>query len=154
MFSQPVENMADLIANSTTFQTWTGSANATEARTKISIWAKDGETDLPTCAISLAPQFSFSKSSSGTHDNYTTLNAVTALFLGSIPDTSPEDDFYTFSNIVGGIVEDVLNLSGRPGYASIENGSPDGPPMRSDPRQGELDAYASWAISFVLRGWQ
>lgn len=93
VFSRPLKKLADLLSQSTTFQTLTGAANAAAALGYIWPYVIDAEEDgsggdLPSQGIALAPGEGFERTLISMGGDFDTQGPLLAVFCFEVPGAS------------------------------------------------------------------
>jgi hypothetical protein len=100
-----------MVANSSNFQTWTGTANATDAMTYVH-YNLATTFDKPYAVTQWAENFRRIKHAGGSRNRYRTEGDLILMFRDSITETNEADEAKTFMNTVGAIIEDMEAISG------------------------------------------
>ncbi len=122
----PLENLRTLIANCTAFQTWTGTADAAEAKTRIELFAATCSTlTLPAAAIDFAAPNNFwqaQKQFDGSVPLFVRTGSADISFEMEITEAyrdDPEQSYMELANDIGGIIDDMLELAGTDEYLML-----------------------------------
>lgn len=146
-----LDNLRTLVANSSTFQTWTGTATTAAAKARIYIESADtGSPTRPFCVVGFGEDFAISKVGGGTGNTYRNDGSLLLWFEGAVSSgnaADSEDAAYEFLNDVDGILSDCQTLSGSGGYINVTEFGLLLGPERSAPAQGETDDYMVMAFS-------
>ena len=137
--SKPQALLRSHIARGATFQSWTGSADATEAETHVYTGAIDppaegrAEYELdewldmrPFCLVMPSDQVTLTVTHDGGVDStgfgFEHSGALVAMFEDNVPDelrNRPGEVEQRFQNMVGQVLDDMLATAGQAGYLSI-----------------------------------
>lgn len=118
--STSLDNFLATVAGSATWISWSGSANAAEAKEKIEI----GGVADPTypCAIATPnAEDLFESYGGGDGETYLDTGTFWLLFRAEISESNRKDEFFAFRNKVGDIIDEIKALAGTPGYLAIKD---------------------------------
>jgi hypothetical protein len=117
--SLPLSYLRNTIAASASFQSWTGTVDATAAaaRVKIVEYPEASVEDpsaivLPIAVIDWAGVYERVMDAAGTRNWFDARGALSIMFRSKITDTDPGDAAFTHLNNVGAIWADLENLAG------------------------------------------
>ena len=159
-FCLPLENLRTLLANCSAFQTWTGTANATAAKARISLFAENIDT-LPTATITWGAQNNYAsdKAFGGEGGTYIRGGNADIFFIGDLESTyaayedTLDDLMLDFCNGIGAIMDDLDELAGTDAYLDVTGWQKVGGPMRSGKEETEkiveLVVRVSWTGAAV-----
>ena len=117
MLSLPIDYLRDTIANSSTFQTWTGTANATAAKARTHVGRAAGSATHPLACVGYSSGF---RRFSNELDVWQQDNVLQLLFRDDFSRSLNESDAYdTFANQVGAVMEDMEALFNDAGYLDV-----------------------------------
>lgn len=142
-----IANLETLLANTTAFRTWTGTADAAAAKGKI-ILMQDVDSDIarPRALVSLGDNWSMDRNADDTFivSGDMLLRFEQDVAAGDASD--PEAAVCNFVNSIGGIVSGMADLSVTPGgaYIVLDSLAPDGQPVRSRKSDGEPTDFFQW----------
>jgi len=153
MLSLPLSYLRAAISASSNFQTLVGAANAAAALAYIHVAEYESDTPAPPFAVvAWGDDAQVEATSGGTRDRFTRTGSLIVILRTAVDaDHSSQDAAYTFLNVAGAILNDVMALSGTAGYPSIKTISPLLPPSR--PHEDEKASYgdffeAAWRIEY------
>ena len=110
MISLPLANLEGLLSNCATFQTWTGSANATEALDRIEIIGTDDATTKPFVRLALVDfDYEIGQVGIGVDSGAIEMVFYSAVSSGNLDNY--KNEFYEHFNQVGPILSE-LNTQG------------------------------------------
>ena len=165
MLSLPIKSMEDLIANTSAFQAWVGAGDVATARGSIYKMAlpkpSDGDTYTTSEIAALWPFVIIAPNPTGgafSADKVADADPV-LLDRGSIlvhwenavatEDDDEPDPLYQFLNDVGGILNDMLNLSGTSTYLNVRSyNTLDGPNRATEDAHAGLGDYYYMVMQF------
>ena len=121
VLSLPLYNMQTLICNSATFRTWVGAATVAAARDRCYLVAQD-ETSItrPFAVVEFGGGFTYSKEAEPSI--YLGSGSLVVWFEDAVASgvqANHADAMFTFTNTVGAILTEMLDLSGTSGYINI-----------------------------------
>lgn len=150
VLSLPAKYMRDMIAASSTWQTWVADALTPETRVyyghadEEEVFAADGDTLLPFAVIE-DMDFMLPKEGFGGRNHFYQRGALAVRFVAPVSSSdSHSDAFMRFRNNIGGVLDDLMSISGTPGYLDITDMAfLEGGPSRTAPeeRQSYYDTY-------------
>jgi len=126
--SKPLGYLRTTLAASSTFQTWTGAADATEALDYIYVVSTptddaDDEANVPDAPFALVDwgeDFARTAEADGARNHFVLSGSLALLLRGAVDaDHDDADAAMTFLNAVGGIMADLEALAGTAGYLDI-----------------------------------
>lgn len=132
IFNVPLTLMSALLCNTTAWQTFTGTDNATDAADYVGLWDRDiSEETNPQCIIDLGEAFESTLVGGATQ--YQERGNVTLWFEAAIPDAYPDwnESLVWMANQVGGVIEGMKTISGTDGYVPVRSFRPVMGPARS-----------------------
>ena len=151
-YGKALSNVRDLIANTTAFQTWTGTANAGAAAARVHLCAASPTATRPFAVVRWGGLLSMRKVAYGFYQDGGVVNVHFEAAHGEDAQDNPlgmSDAEITFCNDVQGIVDGMVVLAANGTYMM-----PDEISLtdvgHSDTSQGESDAY--W-LAFVDVTW-
>lgn len=121
ILSTPLDSLAELVASSTSFQTWVGALDATAAKAKVYRTARDQSG-----ASAWARPFALATIPSGWNltdalQQYAT-GSMHLLFEDDVDSAnagSHEDAAYEFTNNVGAVIKEMIRNASSPGYLYV-----------------------------------
>lgn len=148
ILSLPLSYLETTVANSSTFQTWTGTANAAAAKARIHIGRAASTADLPLAGVGFGGEFR--RYIETAPSDFQTDSVVELFFTDNFSSSlSEEDAAYTFLNQVGPIMSDIETLSVQAGYLSIDEWSIKWGPERTDTDEEQTLDYI-FSIAFNI----
>lgn len=120
--SKMLSNLRTLVAASSTFQTWTGSADATEALDHVYYLTAPKNASKPLAMVSLTPMPSeyFKMHAAGTSNK---MHIKSRMLLTVVDDLNtpadPADSYVHYLNHVGGVLDDMTTLAAQGGYLAV-----------------------------------
>jgi hypothetical protein len=151
----PRTYLAATVAASASFQTWTGTLNATAALTRIFYEETTPDKATP-IAIVTSNNFRRDKIAGGTRNYFEGHGDLYLFFrdvvlLGeSAVDADVQNALDTFENNVGNVINDLEALAGQAGYLDIEHMHPEGPVARVEFQEAKAVAAGSFWESFWI----
>ncbi len=155
--SKPIDFLRDTIANSATFITWTGSANAAAAKLKVFVNEQGSpDEDLPLSAMPLAivqwESFDRFFTSKGENNLFESDGSLSLRFYAGITDDDNEESaLYEFLNNVGAVIDEMGQLAGTAGFLDITRKSMSSMPQRADVNgEQQLGKYYTmkWTVEY------
>lgn len=119
MFSLPLDYLRDMLANSSNFQTWTTTLNATAAKARTHVIGAADTATLPLAVVGWA-SFERESTSGGSRNFFEGGGPIALLFVAAAGADTEENEGFTFVNDIGGILADVEALAGQAGYLDIK----------------------------------
>jgi len=122
--SEAMDNVADLLSNSTNWQSWTGAVDADAAKAFIHQQREDPSSEpRPLALLSMDEESEWmsEKQAGGAQDHFFDIWTFSLVFQDNITESDSTDKFYDFLNNVSSVIDDMLNLSGRSGNVSIDS---------------------------------
>ena len=127
--------MRDMLAGSATWQSWTGTANATDAKAYIhDVAVAESDAALPLCIIEPGDAIR-RRDGNGL---WTTSGEIDLHFYGDVTESAIPDAFWEFQNQLDGVVQDLTDASesdgglfvtevdmGRPARLATDGGEQD-----------------------------
>jgi hypothetical protein len=130
--SDSLNALIEIIANSTTFQTWVGAADAEEAKTHIYYKESDvGEEERPLAMVGFGEDYSTTRQAT---NSFLDKGELYLGFEANVADGATEmEAFFSFTDLAGSVINDMRNLQGIDGFLSIKSAyyDEDGSPRRS-----------------------
>lgn len=124
-FGKAMDNMRTLLSNCDAFQTWTGTEDAAGALAHVYLWGELDEnisaSDYPMAAVYFGPSNNYGgdREAGGESNLFLVTGSFDVVFWGDVSADYQGDDagkwadaFMEAVNAVGGIVDDVRELSG------------------------------------------
>jgi hypothetical protein len=164
----PLENLRSLVAASSNWQTWTATANATDARTHTFLmlpppaageaYTKDElEIQRPFCIVDwfTGRQGTGGEPMSGEQlalGQFVVTAKVFVTFEADTPDemkAQNSEPFLWFAQKVQGVLTDMLTLQGTGDYLSIQQPTLFAPPRRS-PREDKAGIGDLWTCTLLI----
>ncbi len=142
IMSLPLANLKTMIANSSTFQTWT-STNVTTALGRIHLVQAASTAVLPCAVIGYSGGFGRDRTFSGVWEN--TGNQLEVQYKYGFASLSEEDAVYTYLNSVGPVMSDMEQLSEQAGFLNMTEWN-----VRWGPERPELDAEQTLAPYYAV----
>ncbi len=148
--SLPMEHLRTLVAASATFQAWTNTASAADAKDHIylTIAEVDATERLanmrPFALIALAEEADFESVGGGANDTFIDRGSLTLIFEANVePADNAGDVGLLFANQVGKTIDEMLALAGSSGYLCVQRIEKFLGPARAkhDIEDGEGDFY-------------
>lgn len=149
MFSLPLDYLRDMLANSSNFQTWTGTATAVAAKARTFVIGADDDETLPLAVVGWQ---SFARQSvgSGSRNHFEGSGPLWLVLIASAASDTEENEAFTFVNNVGAIIADVEALAGQAGYLDIRSIDLDYL-ERTEPNEDEAQtAGDTWQAAFTI----
>ena len=153
LLSEPLARLRTMLAESTAFQQWTGTADATAALAHIHLLSSARKPALPVCLLDLGEQFERTRTTILNGSRFESAGHLVAYFRAVVPDgTDDLDAVYTFTNHLGAVWRDLEALAGTNGRLGITTISLAVPPTRieADRRQYGGDLFEA-ALSCAVR---
>jgi len=152
ILSQPLEKIAELIANVGAFQAWVDADDASEAKESIFLCGlESGESARPFVAVHLH-EFKSVAIGGGGGSTFSDTGSAMLVFENTIDETNSEsiqDAFLSFLNDVGAVINGMKNLSNVNAYLPIRSISKhSGPSCASDAEANVSENYIQ--IAFIL----
>lgn len=120
--SLPLDYLRKTVAASASFQSWTGTADATAALARVHLVNAAPAATRPLAAIDWARNHSSTREADGTHAWFTRQGTLSLLLRDTIAtSTSDEDAALDFLNKVGALWADMEALAGTSGYLDIQS---------------------------------
>lgn len=150
--SLPLKYLRDTIAGSSTFQTWTSSANAAAALAHVYILVAASDYTNP-CAVVEWESARWDLESRGTRNMFEQSGGLRIIFQDAISESAESDAAYDFTNNVGAILADMMVLAGTAAYLDIISMSMDSPKRPDEDERQTLttDVYQAF-VSVVFEG--
>lgn len=148
LLSEPVSSFVTLLSQSAAFQTETGAANAAAALAFITVGIESDDGSAPLVVVDSGDQINITQIAQPSYFQWA--NSVFLLFRFAVTEAISQDAYYDFMNVVGNILEDIVEASGAGGVCNITSIEKVGGPMRED----EDEAAAGlkyYEISFNVR---
>jgi hypothetical protein len=150
-FALTLDSLATMFSNSTHFQTWTGEANANDAKTHVYIAGVGQDEGAALAALrpyaiiwQESPVMNINTAAFATGEIHCILEANVAVANQG----NHQDAMYEFLNNVEPVIADVMNASYEPGNLLIRNVNFDGVPQRSALCEGQDVDYHQWRMVF------
>ena len=124
IFSLFLSNAETLLANSSNFQTWTGTASVAAAKTRISLVEIDSGYTRPYALIRFEQSggWSVDAIAGGSDVSWSAeLVDLEIVFEATVSGDNDEDYAITFLNNIGAIVEDMKVLAGTDAYLAAQS---------------------------------
>ena len=152
--SKPLNRLRTLLSESATWQTWTGSADATEALEHIYLVEADpDEVTRPFAVVGFGDSYNARAEAGGAGQVYVDGGELFLMFEDE-PDSehSAADAELTFLNNVGNSLSEMLEISGTDAYLTIEEITLDWGPARSRREEGDEDDYyqIAWRVNWGI----
>lgn len=136
-----ISRVRAMVANSTTFRTWVGAADAAAALAYIHVGEYIGEGPGPLCVVGMVPGGKYINVAQGMSQTWEEGIQIFVEFADDIAVDDQTDAYYTFANAVGAIRAEVMALSGSStSYAVIGSMTMVVPPTRGETLDGKGDA--------------
>jgi hypothetical protein len=129
-FGLPLENGKTLVANSSTFQTWTGAANAAAAEAFAHIFIEaDANVTLPAVFINWSDGAQWRSNSMGDGHSYGprvngNIQMVFQAEQSPLWSVDPDECARVFTEVVDGIIGDMVVLNGTNDFLIVQAFSP------------------------------
>lgn len=128
-FGGALEALATLIANSATFQTWTGTASAAAALARIAIGTDLGTVSCPRVIVFLGDDVELQSQAMGTNSmGFHQAKGTLCFQFQAAPDATyagdPENACKNFMNKIFNVVGEMASLSGSGTYLIVRNFKP------------------------------
>ena len=159
--SKPLYNLQTLIASSATFQTWVGATGDAEAklaaaRARIYLAAKPGGSAVrPFAVVGQGDEREWPGLAGGARNHFGDSGSLLVSFEADVAEEDQDDDAdaeMAFLNPVGGVIDDILQLSASGGYLAVTGITLSDGPGRSDPRERDSLGDAYWILFQVRWG--
>lgn len=147
--SLTLDHLRNSIAGSTSFRTWTGTAN--EAAALVRVHAVEnrtalGSADMPFAVVNWLPDYRRIGHADGSARQFRQEGSLMVTFRGEIvsPNAAEPDAAYSFLNNVGAVMNDMEALSATATYLSISGMTFINPPHRPEEdevKELKLDFY-------------
>lgn len=151
MVSLPLHYLRLSIADSAAFRTWVGASTQAEALARIYINRETTPT-RPFAVVAWDRNWSREAISGGGRNYFEQRGDLMLMFEDDIADGLDEADaYFTFTNTVGAIIEDIEELAGQAGYLNVVSIAVENGPARptEDEKQETSDYYqALYRIGF------
>jgi len=143
--SLPLDNLRTLLANCQSFQEWVGADDAAEALAFISLVAKD-TNERPLALAMQAPGrgWSAQQNAGGAANWFSSKGTLLLLLEDDVATEMAEPDAeLTFTNLVGDIISDIMELAGAGVYLNVTSIAIKDGPSRSffDEKESNGDYY-------------
>lgn len=148
LFSLPLTRLQTLIAASDAFQTWTGTANATEAAARVHLieapLVGDNAVNFPCVTIWPGDAHELRRVAGGARNHFIDAGSVIAWFEAAITadyQNDPRNAHLEFMNNVGAVLEDLIALAGSDTYLNVTEIGLDYGPSETDERLRESKGH-------------
>ena len=123
LFSLPLYYLNQMVINSASFRTWTGTATPTLAQAYVHYFSAEASAIVrPMAVIGWEPGFSLDSDVGGSRNYFNCSGDLYIIFEATISSSLNEADAaFTFTNNVGAVLKDMTTLSGTAGYLDIGN---------------------------------
>lgn len=118
--SLPIDLLRKTVAGSTTFQAWTGTADAAAALARVHAVQADASAAKPFAVVDWARSYSRRRDAGGTRNHFQATGSLSLLFRAQITEADAGDAAYDFLNKVGAVLADMEGLAGTAGYLDVE----------------------------------
>lgn len=157
----PLDNAETLIANSSTFQTWTGAANATAAKAFIHLQVEDesnisrdsnGNLTKPYTLVEIIPGFTAEAIATGlTYSPSGQLNVyfMAPIASGEQAEASVATAFTSFWTNVDGVIDDIIGIAGTDAYLNVTTIRLEEGPHKNDEDERRTKGHYFW-VQFVF----
>lgn len=151
--SLPPKYLRDMLAASSTWQTWVDDAVTPAARIyyghkdKTEQFEDDGDTLLP-FAIIEDLDFTLPKEGFGGRNHFYQRGSLAIHFIAPVTAGQTHSDaFMEFRNNIGGILDDIAQISGTAGYLDITDMAfLEGGPSRTNPEERDGPYYDTYEV--------
>lgn len=143
-WSEILYNAQTLIANSANFRTWVGAADVAAARNSIHMVAYEASSPTrPFAIVAQGTDWMHAGAAGGAGITYLTSGIVAVTFEADITEALAADAEFEFTNPVGDILDDCLDLAGTSGYLAVHSFEKTKGPSRSGEQMdaGQGDYY-------------
>jgi hypothetical protein len=152
IWSDALYQLRRLMSQCDALQTWVDADNATEALGSIYYYDTPVSTNVrPVAVVSDGDSAQWIANSTGTRTHYISSGGLHLFFEGDIADANQgniADSLTAFKNDIGGIIDDMLNLSGTDDYMNITSISLiAGPQLSADDEAVGDNHYVNAAFS-------
>ena len=144
MMSLPISYLREMIANSSSFRTWTGTADVTEAKTRIHVSRTPESATKPLAVIGFASDWSRRQEEQGV---FFQENGLELMFQASFSSSDSEiDSAYEFMNNVGAVMTDLEESVGTAGFLNMVEWSIEEGPERPEINEEQTAGYTYTVI--------
>jgi hypothetical protein len=136
IFSIQLSILRTMISQSTSFQTWTGTANATAALARIYFEAQDDASIArPFSLVFMGNEYVQQSIAGGASQVFQPSGQLVMMFEDAVAPGnagSEADSYFAFANEIGDVIDDLLALGGTDSLLSFESIALTGGPSRSE----------------------
>lgn len=139
MLSLPVDYLRSTVAASSTFQTWTGTANAAAAKARVHLGRAAANATHPLACVGFSNGF---RRFSDDLDVWQQDNVLELMFRNDFSSSLNEADaYYTFANQIGAIMADMEAIFNDAGYLDVFDWNIVDGPARTDDNDEQVMGY-------------